>query len=592
MYYIDTKFRSWMRKEVALGHIGPTLIVFTAFVGLTVWSSLSAKKDVEAQQNQILTQNNADSRQEIETRLRTYEDILRAGKGLYGASTEVTREEFQQFIKSFELEKRYSGIQNLGYIEVVPGKKLASHIESVREKGFPRYNVRPTGERDIYANIKYLVSTSSNNAERIKNIGFDVYTEETRRRAMHQARDSGEVVVTDIARPLAPQPGQPSEVLVMYMPIYSNNNFSPGSIQERRSALSGYVYSAFYAQNLVDDQHNDDSNYGFRVYDGAISEDALIYQSPDFEVIQASPNNKTLTETMSYKNQNWHIVGSVSPEVVSIQDRARPATTLWGGILFSIFVASFIYMLLLNKSRMTFAEEQREIQDAKDELLALASHQLRTPATGVKQYIGLLRDGYAGKLNKEQKNYVEKAYDNNERQLATINKMLFVARANANNLDLKMERFDIKVMLQSAIEDVKRSVKENKQKLTVDLPGKKTFIEADNKYLRMALENIIQNASKYTPEKGVISVSMKKVKQEIIIKVTDTGVGVDEEDFPLLFRKFSRIPNELTNKVSGSGIGLYLSKKVIKAHKGSIDFESETGEGTTFIIKLPIKQKS
>ena len=105
----------------------------------------------------------------------------------------------------------------------------------------------------------------------------------------------------------------------------------------------------------------------------------------------------------------------------------------------------------------------------------------------------------------------------------------------------------------------------------------------------MSMENIVSNATKYTPEHGTITISIRADMMVAKVTVTDTGVGVSKKDMPLLFEKFSRIPNELTNKVTGSGIGLYLAKKIVLAHRGTISFISREGIGSRCEIKLPIK---
>jgi signal transduction histidine kinase len=213
--------------------------------------------------------------------------------------------------------------------------------------------------------------------------------------------------------------------------------------------------------------------------------------------------------------------------------------------------------------------EQAEVQSAKDELLALASHQLRTPATGVKQYIGLLREGYAGELSEEQRTYLDKAYASNERQLGTINEMLVVAKADTGHLELTKEAVDVNQMMRDIVEESDTHIKSRDHNFKLYLTESPVYCFADRAYLRMALENIASNANKYTPDGGTITVTVLRKKTNVHIVVRDTGVGVSKKDFPMLFEKFARIPNELTRKVGGSGIGLYLAKKIVDEHRGS-----------------------
>jgi two-component system sensor histidine kinase BaeS len=114
-------------------------------------------------------------------------------------------------------------------------------------------------------------------------------------------------------------------------------------------------------------------------------------------------------------------------------------------------------------------------------------------------------------------------------------------------------------------------------------------IEVDPKYFRMALENIIDNASKYTRDAGSIAVTIHPEGSNVVIRIADTGVGIAAEDLHNLFTKFNRIPNELSQQVSGSGLGLYWVWNILQLHGGNVSAESELGRGTTFIITVPLE---
>lgn len=119
------------------------------------------------------------------------------------------------------------------------------------------------------------------------------------------------------------------------------------------------------------------------------------------------------------------------------------------------------------------------------------------------------------------------------------------------------------------------------------MPVKHTYIEADEHSLRMALENLISNALKYSYEGAAVSIKLTSNKDSVRITVKDRGVGIDADDIPLLFQRFSRIPNELSRQTSGSGIGLYLSQQLIQMHHGEIDVSSVKNKGATFIVTIP-----
>ena len=113
----------------------------------------------------------------------------------------------------------------------------------------------------------------------------------------------------------------------------------------------------------------------------------------------------------------------------------------------------------------------------------------------------------------------------------------------------------------------------------------------DRQHFRMVLENLLNNASKYTPSGGTVSIQLIDENETFSFIIEDSGVGIDQEDIPLLFQKFVRISNKLTKKVSGSGLGLYLAKNIVEAHSGTIYFEPAHQKGTIFTVTIPKDNK-
>ncbi len=583
MFYIDTNIHR-KQRDFMLIHIVPTIIVFLAFSGITLWSWHAARVAIARERTQILDQKLSSTVSAIDTRLNTYQDILRAGAGLFGASDTVTRAEWKQFVNVFDLDNRYPGIHGVGFVEVIQPDKLETHTAAIRSEGYPGYSVHPAGSRDIYTSIIYIEPFSGNN---LKAFGYDMYSEPSRKAAMDRARDSGQPAVTSKVVLVQEDRNNAQPGFLMYVPVYKRDS-NPQTIPERQSNLVGYVYAPFRTHDLLDEVlRENDANYVVRIYDHTFGKDTLIYQSDDYKTVSRNTAMHTAAISFSRDSSNWTIESGIRPEAISAQLRSRPATIVWGGLLLSTCIAGFVYLLLLNRTGRLARREAKALQKAKDELLALASHQLRTPATGVKQYIGMLREGYAGKLSKEQNKLLDKANQSNERQLGTINDILVIARADAGNLELYFARTDIRKMLEDILDEQEEVIRTHKQTLVRSLPKRPVYVVGDAQYLRMAIENIVSNATKYTHGKGILRATLTKAGPQVYIVVKDTGVGVAKQDFTLLFRKFSRIPNDLTSKVNGSGIGLYLAKKIIDAHGGTIDFVSTLGQGSTVTIGLP-----
>lgn len=227
-----------------------------------------------------------------------------------------------------------------------------------------------------------------------------------------------------------------------------------------------------------------------------------------------------------------------------------------------------------------------ELARLQDEFISIASHQLRTPATAVKNFIGLLREGFAGDLTEEQAGLIEQAYISNEHQLDIINNLLYVARADSNQVTLKLTETNLAELVQNCIKEQQQVIKTRNQTLSVSSPNN-LRLTLDRQFIHMLIENLLTNASKYTPDGGKISVKLQDDGRDAILTVEDKGVGIAHEDQSRLFQRFIRIENELSTSRGGSGIGLYLAKRIVELHHGKIKLKSSPGRGTTFAVTLP-----
>lgn len=237
-------------------------------------------------------------------------------------------------------------------------------------------------------------------------------------------------------------------------------------------------------------------------------------------------------------------------------------------------------------------EEQRirhllEVGRAKDEFISLASHQLRTPATGVKQYIGMILEGFAGKVPSRQRAMLEKAYESNERQLHIVADLLRVAQVDAGKVVLRRGNTDIVKVIEDVLREQASVFEQRKQHALFKYSSQPANLFIDKYNIRMVIENLIDNASKYSPEGRTITVSVIDADNDSIIEVADEGVGIQLADQKRLFEKFTRFENPLSTLVGGSGLGLYWAKKIVDLHGGSILVKSKVNQGSVFSVRLP-----
>lgn len=236
---------------------------------------------------------------------------------------------------------------------------------------------------------------------------------------------------------------------------------------------------------------------------------------------------------------------------------------------------------------ITDISEQKKAEQAKDEFISLASHQLRTPATAVKQYLGMLIEGYAGDLDEQLLVYIRTANDNNEKQLQVINSILKTAKIDSGVYEVNKTNQNLLAIINDVIKDFKPITLMRKQKLVCNV-SQDISVNAEKSELSIALSNLIENASKYSTSDSTITVDAKVKTRSVVIRVIDEGVGIAPADQIKIFEKFTRIDNELSDTISGSGLGLYWTKKIITVHGGTILVKSKLGKGTTFTIELPL----
>ncbi|MBC7512209.1 hybrid sensor histidine kinase/response regulator [Candidatus Saccharibacteria bacterium] len=260
---------------------------------------------------------------------------------------------------------------------------------------------------------------------------------------------------------------------------------------------------------------------------------------------------------------------------------------------------SFDAMLLsrtLNYSIQRKHIEQQRIDQlinlnrAKEDFISIASHQLRTPATGVKQYLGMVVEGFVGDVPPAQMELLKQAYRSNERQLRIISDLLKVAQVDSGKMKLQPTPVTIDELINEVIDEQMSTLTDRSQTIKrVEYDTLLPLIRVDSDAIRMVLENLIDNASKYSPEETQIQVEVSEQPETLTISVLDCGVGIQDHDLPRLYEKFTRFENILSTKVGGSGLGLYWAKRIVDMHGGRIDYRPNQPTGSVFSIILPKK---
>lgn len=232
-------------------------------------------------------------------------------------------------------------------------------------------------------------------------------------------------------------------------------------------------------------------------------------------------------------------------------------------------------------------EAARKLDRMKSMFIASTSHELRTPLNSVIGFSSMLIEGFSGQLNSDQKEQLEVVHSSGKHLLALINDIIDISQIEAGNIKIEVSEFKLGPIVDEAASMLKVSLSEKKLDLKVNVQD--IVIKSDRRRLFQCIVNLLTNAIKYT-EKGYVEITLKVINNNVIITVVDTGIGIKTDDIPKLFGPFVRLQTPLTYKTSGTGLGLYLVKKLARDFLGGdVEVESEFGKGSTFTLRIPVE---
>jgi len=255
-----------------------------------------------------------------------------------------------------------------------------------------------------------------------------------------------------------------------------------------------------------------------------------------------------------------------------------------------VFFDLYCQRRLLARQRDELKASAEALQDAdrrKDEFLAVLAHELRNPLMPIRNGLQIMR--MSGNTNEfgEIRDIMDRQVTHLVR---LIDDLLDVSRVSRGKIDLRKEHVTVENALQAAIEVSRPLIEAGKHALTVELPPEPLWIEADLTRVAQVLSNLLNNAAKYTPPGGRIVFSVAREKDEVVLSVSDNGVGIPADMLPKVFELFTQVKNGSEQSRHGLGIGLALSRQLVEMHGGSIEARSPgVGLGSTFVVRLPLQ---
>jgi len=228
------------------------------------------------------------------------------------------------------------------------------------------------------------------------------------------------------------------------------------------------------------------------------------------------------------------------------------------------------------------------LDEAKDEFISMASHQLRTPLTSIKGYISMVLEGDLGKTSPKQQMALKEAFGSSQRMAYLIADFLNVSRIKTGKFVIESKEVDLPKIVTEEITQLRDMAGARDLKLVYDEPGVFPRVKLDDNKIRQVMMNMVDNAIYYTPDEGVITIQLYATADEIIFKVVDSGIGVPKREQHKLFTKFFRAGNAKKARPDGTGLGLFMAQKIVVEQGGAIIFDSVEGKGSTFGFRFPL----
>ncbi|MBI2633265.1 MAG: PAS domain-containing protein [Parcubacteria group bacterium] len=236
--------------------------------------------------------------------------------------------------------------------------------------------------------------------------------------------------------------------------------------------------------------------------------------------------------------------------------------------------------------------EEKKLDEARRSFVSVTSHQLRTPLSSIRWFIEMLLEGDAGEVPKEQKDLLDQVYGGTDRMLNMINLLLQIGRVESGRIKVEPTPIDFKKFTDDIVAAFKDQLVLKKQTIQVkSAPEVLPSISLDYDMLWQVVQNLVSNALRYSPENATvnITIAIDETKKEMTYAVEDHGIGIQESQQEKIFEQFFRTPGAIKAVPDGSGLGLYLAKKIVKEWEGKIWFVSQEGKGSTFYFTIPLK---
>jgi signal transduction histidine kinase len=567
---------------------GVVLLVVLGAAGSALAAGAVARSD-ERRSDRAFAASSADVASTLKLAIRHEEDLVVSASAFIVTHPSISSETFDAWVQADRVHERYPEVVSLVRVVIVRPTQLPAF--AARDKKDPvgpwasngTFQVLPPGKRAFYC----LIDLSAKPPIRIVRQpgGLDLCG--VAGLGLLAARNSTRGAY-------APFQYRQFKFVGVETPIY-RGGVVPATVAARRATFTGWIGVGLAPNVLLDRALEAHPGTAVTLRHGRGSSVVA------FKSGKAPHSTQSLTIDL---HNGWTVTTTAAMAAGGLFANGSALALLLAGIALSFLLGVLVVVLvtgrtralrLVNKQTLELQEQAAELratvtelvaaQAVKDEFLSLVSHELRTPLTSIRGYAELLQE--EEELADAHRNYVDVIDRNAARLISLVEDLLLMAQIQSGGLPLQLGEVVLGDLIARSGEAAKPLAASKGVELEIDT---ETGLAAYGDPIRLAqvLDNLLSNAIKYTPNGGVVAVTMTHSGETATIAVSDTGIGIPKDEQDQMFGRFFRTSNARGSGIAGTGLGLAITRGIVEAHGGTIGFDSVESEGSTFRVTLPL----